>query len=155
VHDGETDTRNLRQRLQRGGYEAIDVAQLRFGGGGYRGAKRERTRRAVAIRIPLTDDERRRRLEYVNEMAAKSSRLLPVVALFIVAPIGAAVVISVLLLFGATPHFVFLPGFVVKAKLASLGIRAPNAAGVLATLVFWWAVIVVVWLIVRRFTIRR
>jgi len=88
-------------------------------------------------------------------MAVESRRLLTVIALFVVAPIGAAVVISVLLLFGATPHLVFLPGFAVRARLASLGIHAPNAIGVLATLAVWWAIIVVAWLIVRRFTICR
>jgi len=86
---------------------------------------------------------------------AESRRLLTVVALFVIAPIGAAVVISVLLLFGATPRLVFLPGFAVRSKLASLGIHAPNAVGVLATLFVWWAIIVILWLIVRRFTIRR
>ena len=81
---------------------------------------------------------------------AASSRTLTAVALLIVAPIGAAVVISVLLLFGATPHTVFVPGFFVRAKLASLGIHASNAVGVVTTLVVWWAVIVIVWLAVRK-----
>ena len=83
-------------------------------------------------------------------MAARHGRLLAAVALLVVAPIGAAVIISVLLLFGATPHLVFLPGFAVRAKLASLGIHAPNAVGVLVTLVVWWAIIVIVWLGARR-----
>jgi len=78
------------------------------------------------------------------------SRTLTAIALLVVAPIGAAVVISVLLLFGATPHTVFLPGFVVRSKLATLGIHAPNAVGVLVTLVTWWAVLVIVWVVVRR-----
>ncbi|MBV8547733.1 MAG: hypothetical protein JO093_21100 [Acidobacteria bacterium] len=81
---------------------------------------------------------------------ASGSRTLTAVALLIVAPIGAAVVISVLLLFGATPHVVFLPGFVVRTKLAALGFHAPNAAGVLVTLITWWAIIVIVWLAVHR-----
>jgi hypothetical protein len=75
-------------------------------------------------------------------MAARSGRVLTLIALFVVAPIGAAVVISVLLLFGVTPHLVFLPGFAARSKLAALGFHAPNAVGVLVTLVVWWAIIV-------------
>jgi hypothetical protein len=84
-------------------------------------------------------------------MPVESRRLLAVIALFVIAPIGAAVVISALLLFGVTPHLVFLPGLAVKAKLASLGIHAPNAVGVLLTLIAWWVILVIVWLGVRRF----
>ncbi|HEV7571228.1 MAG TPA: hypothetical protein VGQ21_06980 [Thermoanaerobaculia bacterium] len=83
-------------------------------------------------------------------MLARSSRVLTLIALFVVAPIGAAVVISVLLLFGVTPHLVFLPGFAVRSKIAALGVHAPNAVGVLVTLVAWWAIIVIVWLAVGR-----
>lgn len=81
---------------------------------------------------------------------AEGSPVLRVVALFVVAPIGAAVVISALLLFGVTPHLVFLPGFFVKARIEALGFHAPNAVGVLTMLVFWWAIIVLVWLAARR-----
>jgi hypothetical protein len=81
--------------------------------------------------------------------------MLTAIALLVVAPIGAAVLISVLLLFGATPHLVFLPGFAVRSKLAALGIHAPKAVGVLITLIAWWVIIVVVWLIVRRMWRRR
>jgi hypothetical protein len=83
-------------------------------------------------------------------MPVESRRLLAVIALFVIAPIGAAVVISALLLFGVTPHLVFLPGFAVRTKLAALGIHAPNAVGVLVTLAVWWALIVIVWLGARR-----
>ena len=81
---------------------------------------------------------------------AVGSRTLTAVALLLVAPIGAAVIISVLLLFGVNPHLVFLPGFAVKAKLAALGFHAPNGVGVLVTVAVWWAIIVIVWLAVRR-----
>jgi len=83
-------------------------------------------------------------------MPSRSDRILTLVALFVVAPIGAAIVISVLLLFGAKPHLVFLPGFAVRAKLAALGLHAPNAVGVLVTLIAWWVVFVIVWVSVRR-----
>ena len=81
---------------------------------------------------------------------AQGSPVLRVVALFVVAPIGAAVMISALLLFGVTPHLVFLPGFFVRAKMEALGFHAPNAVGVLTTVVFWWVIIVLVWLAARR-----
>ncbi|HEV7484761.1 MAG TPA: hypothetical protein VGQ65_03695 [Thermoanaerobaculia bacterium] len=81
---------------------------------------------------------------------AVGSRTLTAIALLVVAPIGAAVLVSVLLLFGVTPHLVFLPGFAVRSKLAALGFHAPNAVGVLVTVVVWWLIIVVVWLAVRR-----
>jgi hypothetical protein len=83
-------------------------------------------------------------------MPAGSNRALVLVALFVIAPIGAAVVVCVLLLFGVTPHLVFLPGFAVRTKLAALGFHAPNAVGVLVTVAVWWAIIVIVWLVVRR-----
>jgi hypothetical protein len=83
-------------------------------------------------------------------MVAGSPTVLRMVALFVVAPIGAAVVISALLLFGVTPRLVFLPGFFVRARIEALGFHAPNAVGVLTTLVFWWAIIVLVWLAARK-----
>ena len=83
-------------------------------------------------------------------MVARSPAVLTVLALFVVAPIGAAVMISALLLFGITPHLVFLPGFFVRAKMEALGFHAPNAVGVLTTVVFWWVIIVLIWLAVRR-----
>jgi hypothetical protein len=88
-------------------------------------------------------------------MPSRSNRALTLVALFVIAPIGAAVVISVLLLFGVTPHFVFLPGFIVRTKLATLGFHAPNAVGVLVTLIAWWVMFVIVWMVVRRVWRRR
>ncbi len=79
------------------------------------------------------------------------SRPLPgLVALFVLAPVLAAVIISTLLLFGVQPHLVFLPGFFVKERLAAFGFRAPNAVGVLTTVAVWWAIVVVLWLAVRR-----
>jgi hypothetical protein len=83
-------------------------------------------------------------------MPSRSNRILTLVALFVVAPIGAAVVISVLLLFGVTPHLVFLPGFFVRTKLAALGVHTPNPVGVLVTLFVWWVMFVIVWIVVRR-----
>ena len=76
--------------------------------------------------------------------------VLAIVALFIVAPIAAAVIVSVLLLFGVTPQVVFLPGFFLKSRLSAAGLHVPNAVGVLATVFLWWVIVVVLWLTVRR-----
>jgi hypothetical protein len=86
----------------------------------------------------------------LRRMVARSPAVLRIVALLLVAPIGSAVIIAALLLFGVNPHLVFLPGFFVRARLEALGFHAPNAVGVLTTVVFWWAVIVLVWLTLRR-----
>jgi len=80
-------------------------------------------------------------------MPLRSPRVLAAIALFVIAPTGAAVIISVLLLFGVTPHLVFLPGFAVRN---ALGFHTPNAVGVVVTLVAWWAIIVIVWVGGRR-----
>ena len=86
----------------------------------------------------------------VNTMAAGSPAVLRVVALLIVAPIGAAVIVAALLLFGVDAHLVFLPGFFIKSKLEILGFHAANRVGVVITLVLWWAIIVSVWLALRK-----
>lgn len=85
-----------------------------------------------------------------ERMAVAPRPLLALVALLVVAPVGAAVVIAALLLFGVTPHFVFLPGFFVKARLEAFGLHVANAVAVMSTVVFWWAIIVAVWLALRR-----
>jgi hypothetical protein len=80
---------------------------------------------------------------------AAARPLLGAIALFVVAPIGAAVVIAALLLFGVAPHAVFLPGHALRSGLDGLGWHVPNVVGVLATVVVWWAILVAVWLVVR------
>jgi hypothetical protein len=66
------------------------------------------------------------------------------VFLFILAPIAAAVTVGALVLFGVDAHFVFYAGFAFKSWLKALGIPAPNAVGVLATVFIWWIVIVII-----------
>lgn len=60
----------------------------------------------------------------------------------IVAPIGAAVVVAALLLFGVQPRLVFSPGWAVKSFLQACGIHAPNAVGVVSTVALWWLLFV-------------
>jgi hypothetical protein len=83
-------------------------------------------------------------------MATGSPVVLRWIALLIVAPIAAAVIISVLLLFGAEPHLVFLPGLFAKARLEAFGFHVPKPVGVLVTEFFWWVIVVLVWLGLRR-----
>lgn len=61
----------------------------------------------------------------------------------VVAPVGAVVVVAVLLLFGMNPRSVFAPGWAVKGFLESLGVHAPNAVGVATTVGLWWLLFVV------------
>jgi hypothetical protein len=86
----------------------------------------------------------------LTRMVSGSPAVLRVVALLLVAPIGAAVIISVLLLFGVEPHLVFLPGFFVKSRIEAFGFHVANRVGVLITVVLWWGIIVSVWLALRR-----
>ena len=79
-----------------------------------------------------------------------ASTTLKLVAVFVVAPIGAAVIISALLLFGVRPQTVFIPGFFVMARLETLGFTVANVVGVVSTVIFWWAIIVFVWAAVHR-----
>lgn len=74
-------------------------------------------------------------------MAARERPVYRVIFLFVLAPVGAVVLIAALLLFGVHPPAVFFVGFAVRGALARIGIHAPNAVGVLSTVCFWWAVI--------------
>jgi hypothetical protein len=58
--------------------------------------------------------------------------------LLVLAPVAAAVIIAVLLLFGVQPHLVFAPGHALLAFLRSRGLHPPNAIGVLTTVACWW-----------------
>jgi hypothetical protein len=63
----------------------------------------------------------------------------------------AAVWIAILLLIGVEPHLVFLPGHALKSAFAAFGIPVHNRVGVLATVFFWWLVLIAVaWLVRRR-----
>jgi hypothetical protein len=88
-------------------------------------------------------------------MAIGTRPLLGLVGLLLLAPILAAVLIATLLLLGAKPHSVFLPGFFIKARLEAFGFHVPNAVGVLSTVALWWAIIVVLWLALRWLWVKR
>jgi len=84
-------------------------------------------------------------------MTARDRPVYRIIFLVVLAPIGAAVTIGVLLLFGVEPHRVFWFGFVVKSWLRALGLPAPNAAGVLSTVFLWWVGIAALGLAWERF----
>lgn len=75
---------------------------------------------------------------------------LTLLALVLLAPALATVIIAVLLLFGVEPHLVFLPGHFVRSRLEGWGFHPHNRVGVLATVMFWWVIIIVVWVTLRR-----
>ena len=83
-------------------------------------------------------------------MVGGSHAALRLVALLLLAPALAVVLIATLLLLGVTPQWVFLPGLFVKSRLQAFGFHAPNAVGVVTTVIVWWAIIVSVWLALRR-----
>jgi hypothetical protein len=83
-------------------------------------------------------------------MVAPERPIYRAIFLFVLAPIGAAVTVGALLLFGAKPSLVFFLGHFVKARLDALGFHAPNSVGVLTTVFFWWVVIVVIGLAWER-----
>lgn len=77
-------------------------------------------------------------------------RVLPLVAVLLLAPALAVVLITTLLLVGVNPHLVFLPGHLLRSALAAFGVHVHNRVGVLSTDVFWWGMILLVWLALRR-----
>jgi hypothetical protein len=86
----------------------------------------------------------------MNAEGVARARKLRLAALLLLAAILAAVILITLLLLGADPHLVFLPGHFVKARLEALGLHVPNRVGVLTTFAVWWFIVVVVWAGIRR-----
>ena len=73
-----------------------------------------------------------------------------VIFLLVLAPIGAAVVVAALLLFGAKPALVFFAGHAVRNGLRAAGVETPNAVGVICTVMFYWAIIAAIGLAWER-----
>jgi hypothetical protein len=74
-------------------------------------------------------------------MESRAHPAFAVLFVLVVAPLGAAVVIAALLLFGVEPALVFAPGHAMRGFLTARGIHAPNAIGVLTTVAVFWAII--------------
>jgi hypothetical protein len=77
-------------------------------------------------------------------------RLFLWIYLFVLAPIGAFVVLTALLLFHVSPRLVFAPGFALKSLLQACGFPVANRIAVAATAVFYWAVIAALGLVRER-----
>jgi hypothetical protein len=78
-------------------------------------------------------------------MSGTKRQWLSIVAIFVLAPMLAIILIMALLLLGVDPHTVFLPGHFVRARF-----HLPNSVGVITTGIVWWAAIVVLWIVLRR-----
>ena len=83
-------------------------------------------------------------------MAARSHPAFLAIFLLVLAPVGAVVLISALLLFGVRPALVFAPGRVVKSLIEMGGVHAPNAVAVATTAIFFWAIIAAIGLLWER-----
>lgn len=78
-----------------------------------------------------------------NPVTRRSHPAFLAIFVFVLAPVGAAVVVSAMLLFGLHPRVVFAPGWAVKSLFEHAGIHAPNAIGVASTVGLWWVLFVV------------
>jgi hypothetical protein len=83
-------------------------------------------------------------------VTTRRATILKLAAILVVAPIGAAVIIGALLLFGVRPQIVFMPGFFVMGQLAALGFTVANPVAVVSTAAFWWALILLAWFAAHR-----
>src|SRR5438552_17534351 len=89
---------------------------------------------------------------YLEEMpvVARDHPVYRAISLVVLAPIGAAVTVGALLLFGVAPHVVFFAGHVVLSCLKGLGFHPPHSIGVSTTMFLWSAVIAAVGLAWER-----
>jgi hypothetical protein len=72
-------------------------------------------------------------------MILRAHHLYLGIFLFVLAPIGAVVVVTALLVLGVPPQVVFAPGRAVKSFLAVCGFHVANRVAVASTVGFWWA----------------
>lgn len=77
-------------------------------------------------------------------MSERKQRTFLLIFLFVLAPIAAVVLITLLLAIGVRPALVFAPGHAVIAAAKMMGFRAPKPVGVIATGLAWWAAIAAV-----------
>jgi hypothetical protein len=74
-------------------------------------------------------------------MAGRAHPLFLWIFLLILAPVGAAVVVTLLLLLGVEPRLVFAPGRALKSFLELCGLHPANRVAVAGTVGFLWAII--------------
>ena len=73
-------------------------------------------------------------------MTVRGNPAFLAIFLFVLAPVGAAVLVATLLLLGIEPRIVFAPGRAVKFLLEVWGFHVANRVAVASTVVCWWAV---------------
>jgi hypothetical protein len=83
-------------------------------------------------------------------MADRARPLFLWIFILILAPVGAAVVVAALLLFGVGPQVVFAPGRAIQSLIHAAGLHAPNRVGVVTTVGLWWMIIVAIGLLWDR-----
>jgi hypothetical protein len=83
-------------------------------------------------------------------MAGRAHPLFLWIFLLVLAPVGAAVVVTLLLLWGVEPRLVFAPGRAVHSLLERCGLHPANRVAVASTVGFLWAVIAAVGLAWER-----
>ena len=83
-------------------------------------------------------------------MPGRAHPLFLWIFLLILAPVGAAVLVTVLLLLGVEPRLVFAPGRAVRSLLELCGLHPANRVAVASTVGFLWAVIAAVGLAWER-----
>lgn len=71
----------------------------------------------------------------------RANRVYLGVFLFVLAPIGAVVLITALLLLGVAPQVVFAPGNAIKSLLQACGLHPANRVAVAGTGFVFWAVL--------------
>jgi hypothetical protein len=74
-------------------------------------------------------------------MVPRAHPVFLAIFLLILAPIAAAVIVSVLLLFGVGPRVVFAPGQAIKSLIEACGFHVANRVAVAGTVLCFWAVI--------------
>lgn len=83
-------------------------------------------------------------------MVVRAHRAFLAIFLLVLAPIGAVVLVSALLLFGVGPRVVFAPGRGVKSLIEMGGFHVPNAVGVVSTVICFWVIIAAAGLLWER-----
>ena len=70
--------------------------------------------------------------------------------LVVLAPIGAVVIVSALLLFGVHPQVVFAPGRGIKSLLEDFGFHPAKSVAVASTVFLWWLLFATIGLVRER-----
>ena len=70
----------------------------------------------------------------------RSNRAFLAIFLVVLAPVGAAVLVTTALLLGVEPRLVFAPGRAIKSLIELCGFHVANRVAVAGTVICWWAI---------------